>query len=146
MVYTRAVWSPPFFFSFGVMILKKKVYFVVSWSLSGAYILLGWIESHVLILSGGETCHIKPTSFTYTIVLNPLISMQGPHSWCRICTFWHTYRMFVYVWDIIYSVFSHSSSLWRTRSVGSVHHCGPDGHSSTAIGMEMCTDLATQIC
>lgn len=47
---------------------ESEVYFVVSWSLSGAYILLSWIESHMLILSGGGTCHIKPTSFTYQCV------------------------------------------------------------------------------
>lgn len=34
----------------------------------GAYILLNWIESFMLILSGGENCHIKSPSFTYTAV------------------------------------------------------------------------------
>lgn len=48
--------------------MNHRCVFVVSCSLSGAYILCSWIESLMLILSGGENCHIKPTSFTETAV------------------------------------------------------------------------------
>lgn len=43
---SEAVWS-----------VLSELYFVVSLSLSGEYVLLSWTESHVLILSGGGKWH-----------------------------------------------------------------------------------------
>lgn len=129
---------------------ESEMYFVVSWSLSGAYILLSWIESLTSVLSGGETCHIKPTSFTYTyvcLVVSFLCTALNPGAWPLV---WQTYRtleiriIYKLLWyDLVFGVFF--KPCYRQWFVeGKVSTSRPVWNSSKSIeliAIEMCADI-----